>query len=143
MGNIAMLPDVRVPSQLGLMEAYLIEARSIKGVSGSPVFARRTACLLFNDGRPGDSARTLHGMTGETHLIGVMHGHWDVKELEINQARIEPLGIDRREQGVNLGIALVIPATKLIETLNRDDLMHMREEQEDIFLEQQRPGTCD
>ncbi|MGA2555914.1 MAG: hypothetical protein ABSG04_06525, partial [Verrucomicrobiota bacterium] len=37
-GNIAMLPDERIKTSMGEMEAYLIEARSIGGLSGSPVF---------------------------------------------------------------------------------------------------------
>jgi hypothetical protein len=38
-GNIAAMPERPVKTQLGLMEAYLIESRSIGGLSGSPVFA--------------------------------------------------------------------------------------------------------
>jgi hypothetical protein len=42
-GNIAMLPNERVYSrEYGFMEAYLIEARSLGGISGSPVFVRGT-----------------------------------------------------------------------------------------------------
>lgn len=37
-GNLAMIPDERVETTSGAMEAYLIEARSIGGMSGAPVF---------------------------------------------------------------------------------------------------------
>src|SRR5882672_2484323 len=38
-GNVAMMPDERIPTAYsGAMDAYLIEARSIGGLSGSPVF---------------------------------------------------------------------------------------------------------
>ncbi len=36
-GNIAMMPDEKVPTEGEPMEAYLIEARSMGGLSGSPV----------------------------------------------------------------------------------------------------------
>jgi hypothetical protein len=138
MGNIVMLPNVKVPSELGPMDAYLVEARSIGGISGSPVFSRRTMSLLWNDS---GVSRSLHGMTGDVHLIGMMHGHWDVKESEINQVGFTPL--ERGHQGVNLGIALVIPMGKIIETLNHPALAKIRTEQEDVFLKGQRGATCD
>ena len=141
MGNIVMLPDFKIPSESGLIDAYLVEARSIGGLSGSPVFCRRTMSLLWNDGVSGESARTFHGMTGEIHLIGMMHGHWDAKESDINQVQIQPL--DKKGRGVNMGIALVIPVAKIIETLNHPTLVHMREEQEDLWLKQQTPATAD
>ncbi len=37
-GNIAAMPEERVPTKFGMVEAYLIEARSTGGLSGSPVF---------------------------------------------------------------------------------------------------------
>jgi len=38
-GNIAAMPDEPIKTKLGLVEGYLIEARSLGGLSGSPVFA--------------------------------------------------------------------------------------------------------
>jgi hypothetical protein len=37
-GNLAALTEEKVATKLGLLDAYLIEARSIGGLSGSPVF---------------------------------------------------------------------------------------------------------
>jgi hypothetical protein len=133
MGNIAMMPDSRVPTEIGLMEAYLIEAHSIGGISGSPVFARRTMTLLWNDEISGP-ARTFHGLTGEIHLIGMMHGHWDVKESEINQVR---LGHDRT--GVNLGIAIMVPISKILETIHQPLLAELRREEEEEYLHRHAP----
>lgn len=45
MGNIAMMPQERVPTRMGEIEAYLIEARSIAGLSGSPAFVRETKAI--------------------------------------------------------------------------------------------------
>lgn len=141
MGNIVMLPDVKLPSEIGLIDAYLVEARSLGGISGSPVFARRTMNLLWNDGVT-TPPQIMHGLTGEVHLIGMMHGHWDVKESQINQVQVQP--VDRGVSGgVNMGISLVIPISKIVETLNRADLVHMREEQEELWLNSQRVSTQD
>ena len=37
-GNIAAMPDVTVKTEMGLSSVYLVESRSIGGLSGSPVF---------------------------------------------------------------------------------------------------------
>jgi hypothetical protein len=133
-GNVAMIPNAPIPAGKGFMDAYLIEARSIGGLSGSPVYVRRTMSLLWNDDASGKSLRSLHGMTGEIHLMGMIHGHWDVKESEINQPRLT-----ENKQGVNMGIAIVIPSEKILETINQPELVAMREKEEIAFLEKQKP----
>jgi hypothetical protein len=135
MGNIAMLPRFPVPTEIGLMDAYLVEARSIGGISGSPVFCRRTISLLWND-EVNKPPKALHGMTGDIHLIGMMHGHWDVKESEINQARIETTA---KGQGVNVGIAIVVPLYKILETINQPELAEGRRAAEDEFIQDMSP----
>jgi hypothetical protein len=47
-GNIAMLPDEQVQVDSGFVDAYLIEARSIGGISGSPVFVRKTVEIVLD-----------------------------------------------------------------------------------------------
>jgi len=130
MGNIAMLPSLPVPTEFGLMEAYLIEARSIGGISGSPVLARQTMSIIWNDEVTGP-VKALHGVTGECFLIGVMHGHWDVKETEINQARIEPTS---SRSGVNVGIAIVSPFSKVLDIINQAELVEQRGKLEEAYL---------
>ena len=96
-GAVAMLPKEKVPSQIGDIEAYLVEARSLGGMSGSPVFARSTIVLSTDVG-------PLCG-TGPACLIGVVHGHWSIPvEDEVSKA-----------QHVNLGLALVVPAKFILE----------------------------
>ena len=129
MGNIAMIPEDRIPvKRFGDIDAYLIEARSIGGVSGSPVFVRETvgfAKTTSGDGR----TVPIHG-TGGFHLLGLMHGHWDIDPSEINNPSIAGV-----EKGVNLGIAIVVPAYKIIEVLNHPELVAMRER---LQLEKQK-----
>jgi hypothetical protein len=70
-GNIAMNPDERIKTSMGEMEAYLIEARSIGGLSGSPVF-------VIEDAPPKDY---------RIHLLGLIHGHWHEKPETIMLCR--------------------------------------------------------
>jgi hypothetical protein len=46
-GNLTMTLEERVPTARGVIEAYLIEARSIGGVSGSLLFVRPSCTLNF------------------------------------------------------------------------------------------------
>jgi hypothetical protein len=110
MGNIAMMPDEEVPTKRGPMEAYLIEARSIGGLSGSPAFVRETSPL---------------GGIGKFHLLGLMHGHWDIPPEDKNTLRI---AYDASEDSrVNLGIATVVPARKVREVLNQPGIVEIRQ----------------
>ena len=106
LGNIAMMPDERVPTSMGPIEAYLIEARSIGGLSGSPVFVRET----------------LVGVLGSVYLLGLMHGHWDIPPENKNDT-IDATG---NNNAVNMGIAIVVPAEKIREVIDRKELVDMR-----------------
>jgi hypothetical protein len=64
-GNIAMLPDQKIQTDMGFADVYLIEARSIGGLSGSPVFVRRT---LFFSGKGAHPPTTIS--TKEFQLLG-------------------------------------------------------------------------
>lgn len=110
MGSVAMMPNELVPTQTwGDIEAYLIEARSIGGLSGSPAFVRAT----------------VKGQHGEFYLLGLMHGHWDIPPSAKNDEAV----IDSDEYGlVNMGIAIVVPAKKILEVLNQPELVRIRKE---------------
>jgi hypothetical protein len=66
-GNLAMLPDEPIQVDSGFAEVYLIEARSIGGISGSPVFVRPTMSLdestVFGKGN-----QRLLGISAELRL---------------------------------------------------------------------------
>jgi hypothetical protein len=106
MGNIAMMPDETIPTDLGNIEAYLVEARSIGGLSGSPAFVRETIPVGF----------------GNSYLLGLMHGHWDIRPERKNDLLMEGDFLGR----VNMGIAIVIPAKKILEVLNHPELVERR-----------------
>jgi hypothetical protein len=133
-GNIAMLPKERLKTQhYGDMEAYLIEARSIGGLSGSPVFVRETKEFPTKIARAGIHANGFevpYLVGGDFFLLGVIHGHWDIKlDLGINYLEAASVG----NGGVNVGIAIVTPASKIADILfstavksRRDDYARMK-----------------
>jgi hypothetical protein len=134
-GNISMMPAEQIQTELGFADVYLIEARSIGGMSGSPVFVRPSGKIpiqLLLDG----TFEALLGVRDTTKLLGIIHGHWSVRETDINQY---PVTQDSK-RGVNYGIAIVVPAFKLIETLNRPDLLDARMKSDEKLKKRGVPG---
>jgi hypothetical protein len=108
-GNIAMLEgDPINTSYKGFMDAYLVEARSIGGLSGSPVFV----------GIP-DRKRMAYR---NYYLLGLVHGHFDIQNLNAYSVA------DMSGSGINAGIGVVIPVRYIVETLRHPDLMDLRRE---------------
>jgi hypothetical protein len=108
-GNIAAMREEHVNTKSGDMDVYLIEARSIGGLSGSPVFVH-----LGNQRRVGNN-QVMHANSpeGVFYLLGLMHGHWDVDESKIDgTADVKGTG------KVNMGIAMVVPVQNLWKLSN-------------------------
>lgn len=122
-GNISMM-STEVQTELGFTEMYLVEARSIGGMSGSPVFVRPTYGIKMGrtDGPP---VTHFSVGTGST-LLGMAQGHWAIREGEINK----PSFTHDSQRGVNYGIALVVPAIKIYETLYQPMLVAVRQQLE-------------
>ncbi len=120
-GNIAMMPTEQIDTELGYADVYLVEARSLGGLSGSPVFVRNTGTPSNPDKVRGSGI--MFGTGKHIKLLGLMHGHWDIKESEMNK----PFFTHDRKHGVNYGVAIVVPAMKIFETLYRAELIQMRE----------------
>ena len=120
-GNVAMMPSDKLPINGGETEAYLVEGRSIGGLSGSPVFVRHTVTMPGIAAGTGEPQR-ISGVS-QLHLLGLMHGHWDLK-VGFNVVQAE---------AVNMGIAIVIPAQKILDVLYHPELVAMREEQDEKF----------
>lgn len=133
-GNIAMIPVEQIQTELGYADVFLVEARSIGGISGSPVFVRHTYYTKVKNQNGEYDAIYTNG-PGIT-LLGLMHGHWDIKESELNKPTI----IHDRQRGVNLGVGIVVPAAKIYETLCAPRLTDTRKEQEKEFIKQGIPG---
>jgi hypothetical protein len=91
-GSIAAMPTEPVGTKLGPMNAYLIDTRSIRGLSGAPVFV-----VL-------GTTRTVSGLPNRQFqrffLLGLVHGHFHLVEEELN-----------------LGIQIVVPVEKVAEMI--------------------------
>jgi len=137
-GNLAMMPGEKIPFKDGkLIEAYLVESRSMGGLSGSPVFIRETLTIsagwkakpgfklnAVNDPSPesSDLQRLQLAGVGRFYFLGSMIGHWDA-----------PTGFNLPEQeAVNMGISPVVPAHKIKEIITqpklRDIIRNMNDE---------------
>jgi hypothetical protein len=134
-GNIAMLPeepiqDIKIGDYRGPATVYLIEARSLGGLSGSPVFVRQSVMLQTQI-----PERLAGGdLTGEkvafyaqarVFLLGSMHGHWEVRPSEQNDM---PIHTASDRGSVAIGIAVVVPAFKILEILNQESFRRGREQ---------------
>jgi len=132
-GNIALMPQEQIQTELGYADVYLVEARSIGGLSGCPVFVRPSLRLM-------EAAHPrVNGVQASTYtsiLLGMMHGHWDIKESDLNKAFIT----HDRKHGVNLGIGIVVPAQKILETINQPELQEMRRKIEEDRIRKSVPG---
>lgn len=130
-GNIAMMPTDKMPVNDGESETdvYLVEGRSIGGLSGSPVFVRHTVSMDSIAAKTGEFQR-ISGVS-QLHLLGLIHGHWDVRNGGGNVQAAET---------VNMGIALVIPAQKILEVLYHPGLVKLREQQDEEFLRYKQSG---
>jgi len=123
-GNLAMMPGEKIPFKDGkLIDAYLVESRSLGGLSGSPVFVRQTVRIDGQAIREGfvDSAgrklpknEVVSGL-GRIYFLGSMIGHWD-----------EPTGFSfPQHEAVNMGISPMVPAQKIKEILTQSELLEM------------------
>jgi hypothetical protein len=120
-GNIAATPGERVQTKWRehAIEAYLIEARSIGGLSGSPVFVHLGPVL------PRPERPTFARQPGGPHyLLGLVHGHWDLVLPDADAAAED--GLERIV--VNAGIAMVVPVWKILEVLDQPRLTAVRED---------------
>jgi hypothetical protein len=124
-GNIAAMPEEKVQTNAGLMEAYLVEARSIGGLSGSPVFVNLSGVRTVGG--------TMRVGGAGFYLLGLMHGHWYVKPES------DTVVIDSRDEAVNMGIAIVIPAQKILEVINQPEFEESRKKQLDELRKQNAP----
>jgi len=127
-GNIASMPEEKVHTEdLGDIDAYLVEARSIGGLSGSPVFA-----FIGNMRKVG--AKIQMGRSGPLfYWLGLMHGHFDLSKLEIDNLVEDSL----TNLKINMGIAIVIPVWKILEVINQEAFVKARE----VALKEARKKT--
>ena len=109
-GNVSLMKELIQTTHYGLTEAYLIEARSVGGLSGSPVFIHMPPIQQIN-------GEITPGSGPLFYLLGLMHGHFDIPRLNEDVVREAPENTDQ----INTGIGIVIPVEKILETI-RDNV---------------------
>jgi len=131
-GNISLMPHEKIPVRLEPgsdvmtpIDAYLIEARSWGGHSGSP------ALIYFPPDRQAGSL-TIGGQPPA--LLGLVHGHY---EIEQDVAFIGDI-LGSGKVPLNAGVAVVVPAQKIIDTLMQAELV---EERDKILEELRKRGA--
>lgn len=126
-GNIASMPEEKVVvKELGEIDAYLIEARSIGGLSGSPVFVHVSGL------RKG----TLTLGKETIYWLGMIHGHYDLPKLDSLDTVAENNLV---ELIINMGIAIVVPSTKILEVLNQRELLEARDSRDKLDIKKKAP----
>jgi hypothetical protein len=120
-GNVAMMPADRIRTACEPMECYLIESRSIGGLSGSPVFVIDIGLVdLPPLIQPTTSVVTIR----KFYLLGLIQEHWDLKPGEI-------VDTDEDNEKVNMGIAIVVPAKSILEVLGQPAVVAKRGDYEE------------
>jgi hypothetical protein len=130
-GNVSLMPRQRVPIRMAPgdhapiidVDAYLVEARSWGGQSGSPAFVYYTLARERPGGEAGPGAvLTMSSGIAAPAVLGLVHGHYDIEQEVAFTGDI--LGSGRVP--VNAGIAIVIPAQKIIDILMDEELVAQR-----------------
>ena len=120
-GNLAMLPYEKIRTGRGLLqEAFLVECRSLPGYSGSPVFLHP---LPFNS-FPRKSPPSM--------FLGIDMGHIKDSRPVLDKAKWKqnkrvPVD-DNWIVETNTGMSHIIPAWKIQELLNLEELMESRKQ---------------
>ncbi|MDX6498107.1 MAG: hypothetical protein QOG23_1367 [Blastocatellia bacterium] len=144
-GIIASMPqeplEKLLPNgEVGSRSAYLIEIRSIGGLSGSPVFANLPYW------RPGPNM--FESMVGlgdlklrwTMHLLGLISGHWELeKQDSVADSLTDAAPRSEEIDSLNTGIAIVSPIHEVVKILASDAVMEMKKKAEIAYIEQFQP----
>jgi hypothetical protein len=101
---------------------YLAECRSWGGHSGSPVLwtTPRIGRVIEGEGMKGPQQPFLH-----TGLLGLVSGHFDIEQ----KARGTGDWPAEIRTAINSGIAVVTPASKIKDLIEREDVVEARHSQ--------------
>ena len=116
-GNLAALREEPIKTEYaGYVDAYLIEARSIGGLSGSPAFVA-IPFVRIREGLDRQSIGTV------AVFLGLVHGHFDIQDLNSDVVSDTERG---STAGIHTGMGVVIPVEKIIATMEHPDFVEDR-----------------
>ena len=118
-GIISAMPaEMLVGRYLEHYSAYLVEMRSIGGLSGSPV-------LVYKEWVKDPIKKTpnlgIPYLTTRIFLLGLIRGHWDDEDTKDSWK-----DFGGKESAVNMGIATVTPIQEALAIINKEDLVRQR-----------------
>ena len=117
-GNIAMMPGERVKDGRGLMvEAYLVEMRSMPGFSGSPVFVVIGAGSYRGVYGADKQAKMMPFYSETIGLLGIDTGHKPLTQSVLDPITRDPVQPVRVVEQ-NSAVAIVSPYYKIEEVLD-------------------------
>jgi hypothetical protein len=132
-GNISMLPWEPIPqSNSGIaQESFLVETRSLGGFSGSPVFVRIPSGMkrVYREG-------VRHTGEGGFWLLGVDWGHLPVYEKVKEKNRRDDIPEGWVVES-NSGQMAVVPAWRLRDLLDQEELAVVRMKSDELLRKQQ------
>lgn len=124
-GKIAMMPKEKIPTTLhGLGDVYLVDCHVFGGNSGSPMF------IDLAGSRNGNLTVGLN-----YRLLGVVSGYVE----ETANFELQTVAAYAGTIKANSGIAVVVPAQKILDLLDLPELKALREQTVNSILKQSVP----
>jgi len=120
-GIIAAMPDepleVEIDGKKRRFNAYIVEVRSIGGLSGSPVFVMKEKMDYDYEFTRGQIPTSEYMF----FLLGMVRGHWDYRK------QYSLRGVtDKELDQVNMGMAYVTPIQDVIDVLYGENMREQR-----------------
>jgi len=128
-GNIAAMPGELIDTKWGKLRGYLAEARSVGGLSGSPVYVYLGAFRTYD--KPHDSSFTSRGF----YMLGLVHGHFDVENV-LDAVADSPDSVPSKS--INMGIAIIVPSDDILSVLDRPEFIASRDSRRIAIFEEQK-----
>jgi hypothetical protein len=133
LGTIASMPGELIQTSYGFHEAFLLEVRSIDGLSGSPtcihmpVGRRMSSPFLMNGPLPAADGQ----LRLQFYLMGMVLGYNEVygptDKINIaSQSKRQTTRARRVNVPLNTGIAVVLPIWKILEAINQPTIQEAR-----------------
>jgi hypothetical protein len=135
LGSVAMMPkdekipvrDWRNPKNTLKVEGYLVETQAMQGLSGSPTFIRPTTSVslappnvLIDPRSASEEDFSAAVPMRKLFLLGLWAASWDAPPDEV-------LSVQAGKQNrVPVGMGVVVPAQKIIETLEQQEVKDLR-----------------
>lgn len=110
-GNLSAFDDEKISTKdFGDIDAFLIEARSIGGLSGSPVMLN-----LGHARSIGGQVKFWNSEDPAFYLMGLIHGHYDSGLADLDSDEGTGLSTEK----VNTGIAIVVPYYTILKVIEK------------------------